>query len=118
MKKLINIIISIIAFLCILIVIKLSTLPLLPFLSEKSFWYSSEIEREKYSLIYSVCLSFFLSSFFYFLVNVIPDKVKSYRAKLLISPYVNTLLFSMEQIISILSLQNLCQLIVEIKKSQ
>lgn len=87
--------------LCLIGAIKLSTLPLLPSFSEHSFWFTSAIERESFSLLYDICVGFLLSALFYFLVEVIPEMLKLHRGKRLICNYTNLLIENMEKILSI-----------------
>ena len=101
MRKSINIIISLLSLLCIIGAVKLSSLPLLPMFSVNSFWYTPHTVRESFSLLYDIFVGFLLSAIFYFLVEVLPEKLRLYRGRKLIYNYVNILLKNMEQIISI-----------------
>lgn len=101
MKKYINALILALTIFCLIGAIKLSTLPLLPCFSECSFWYTSAMERESFLLLYDIFVGFLLSALFYFLVDVIPEMLKLHRGRRLISNYINSLLESMEKILSI-----------------
>ena len=52
-------------------------------------------------MIYDICVGFLLSAIFYFLVDVLPEKTRAHRGKVLVRNYVNSLLEQMEKIISI-----------------
>lgn len=101
MKKIVNSIIALLSFVCLIGAVKLSSLPLFPLFSEKSFWYTSPTARESFSLLYDIFVGFLLSGIFYFFVEVIPEILKLHRGKKLICHYINILLEHMEQIISI-----------------
>ena len=101
MKKTINIVIAVLSLLCIIGAVKLSSLPLFPIFSVNSFWYTPPAVRESFSLLYDIFVGFLLSAIFYFLVEVLPENLRLHRGKKLICNYVNVLLESMEQIISI-----------------
>lgn len=101
MKKTLNSIVFFFASICTVISIKLSTVPLLPFFTEDSFWYTSSVVRDRFSLVYDLCVGFLLSAVFYFLVDVLPEKSKVYRGKLLIQKHINSLLAEMEKLLSI-----------------
>lgn len=101
MKKIINGIVALLSFVCLIGAVKLSSLPLFPLFSEKSFWYTPPAARESFSLLYDIFVGFLLSAIFYFFVEVLPEILKLHRGKKLICNYINILLEHMEQIISI-----------------
>lgn len=101
MKKKINAIVFFLTGVCVIISIKLSAVPLWPVFTEDSFWYTSAVDRERLSLVYDICVGFLLSAIFYFLVDVLPEKTRAHRGKVLVRNYVNSLLEQMEKIISI-----------------
>lgn len=104
MKKRINYALLIITIPCLLIAIKLSSMPVLEFLPGpiKSFFITASHKQEQFSFIYDLAMGFILSALFYFIVDVVPEQIKIHKAKKLLSPQVNRLLEYMEQIISII----------------
>lgn len=101
MKRYINALILMLAAVCLIGAIKLSSLPLFPSFSEQSFWYTSAVERESFLLLYDLFVGFLLSALFYFLVEVIPEALKLRLGRKLICKYINSLLVNMEKILSV-----------------
>lgn len=104
MKKRINYALLIITILCLVIAIKLSSMPVFEFLPNpiKSFFITAPHTQEQFSFIYDLAMGFILSALFYFIVDVVPEQIKIHKAKKLLSHQVNRLLEYMEQIISII----------------
>lgn len=104
MKKHINYALLIITILCLVIAIKLSSMPVFEFLPNpiKSFFITAPHTQEQFSFIYDLVMGFILSALFYFIVDVVPEQIKIHKAKKLLSHQVNRLLEYMEQIISII----------------
>lgn len=103
MKKIINSLLWIGTLISIIVVLKYSSLPIPSFLPEnlQIFWITSAFERDKYSLLYDICVGFLLSALFYFVVEEIPDIVRIKKSKILIAPYINQINENMEQIINV-----------------
>ena len=111
MKKAINFILIVLSIISVLTALKLSSLPVAPFLPEtfKDFFVTTEYFREKYSLIYDFSVGFLLSAMFYFIVSEIPDKMKLYRARKLVGYNTNLLLENLERSINlVISKYSIC----------
>ena len=104
MKKRINCILLLITIICLVIAIRLSSMPIFTFLPDyiKSIFITSSSIKEQYSFVYDVSMGIILSALFYFIVDVIPEKIKIHKAKKILSFQINRLLEYMEQIISLI----------------
>ena len=104
MKKRINCILLLITIVCFVIAIRLSSMPVFTFLPDyiKSIFITSSSIKEQYSFVYDVSMGIILSALFYFIVDVIPEKIKIHKAKKILSFQINRLLEYMEQIISLI----------------
>ena len=101
MRRKVDVLISILCTISLLIAIKLSSLPLLPFVPKfiLGLFTSSEEMRYEYSLLYDIAIAFFISGLFYFMVDSIPDKIKEDRGKKIIGKYVSEVESAMLHII-------------------
>lgn len=98
MKKFVNATLILVSIISLIIVLKLSSLPVLCF---PNFFVTTLDVRETYYLVYDVCLGLLLSILFYFIVNVIPDCIRIKKSKKLTHLYIEQILREMNLIISI-----------------
>ncbi len=103
MKRLINIGLLIGSTVALVLVLKLSAIPVLKFLPQgiKSFFVTDIKTQQEYILIYDLGIGFILSTMFYFIVDMIPEYAKVQRAKKILGKEISLLLQAMEEIISI-----------------
>lgn len=104
MRRIINITLIILTIISSIIVLKLSSLPVICF---PDFFVTSTESREKFVLVYDVCIGLILSVMFYFIVDSIPEYIKIRKSKKLIHEYIEQILKYMNLIISVsLSVHN------------
>ena len=62
-------------------------MPVFTFLPDyiKSIFITSSSIKEQYSFVYDVSMGIILSALFYFIVDVIPEKIKIHKAKKILS---------------------------------
>ena len=97
-RKIINVVLILLSSISLIIVLKLSSLPVLCF---PDFFVTTPEIRDAYSLVYDVCLGLLLSILFYFIVDVIPDCIRIKKSKKIINSYIEQILQHMNLIISI-----------------
>lgn len=103
MKKIINYTLLLLTIISTTVALKYSSLPIPEFLPPKiaCFWITSSEEQQQYILLYDLSVGFILSALFYFIVEVIPERIRIFKAKKLIENYTNQLVEKMEQIVSV-----------------
>lgn len=103
MQKKFNFILVVLSSVCLWAAIKYSSMPIPKWLPQNIAAYISSTmqEREEYAILYDLAIALLASSIFYFIVDVIPQIIRTRMSKIILRQYFNSLVASMEKVISV-----------------